>query len=130
MVTARGEARTAGVVPHVHQGEVWFASKDDEWKIRHIRANPHVSVTATIQRGIGPIPPATITCAGHARVIAARDAPQVVAKALTRGISEKDLDTGVLVAIEPRGDFVTYGIGTSLLGMRNTELARGRIASR
>ena len=38
---------------------------------------------------------------------------------------------GALVGIGvlPVGDFVTYGVGVSVLGMRDTELARGRASA-
>lgn len=128
MVTARQEARTVGVVPKAYQGELWYGSVATEWKVRHVRANPHVSVTVPIQRGIPPIPPATITFAGRARVIdTLADAPQPVVKALTSGVKETDAHPAVVVAIAPVGDFITYGIGVSLWGMLDTEKARGRV---
>lgn len=130
MVTARSQARTVGVVPHVHEGELWYASLATEWKVRHVRANPAVSVTAPIQRGIGPIPPATITFAGTARILDdAGQVPPPVVKALTRGLKHDASVPSVFVAIAPAGDFITYGIGTTLWGMLDTEKARGRVAS-
>lgn len=128
MVTARGQARTVGVVPVVHDGELWYASKASEWKVRHVRANPHVSVTVPVQRGIPPIPPATITFAGTARVVDdPAQVPGPVVRAVTRGLKETDAASSVFVAITPTGDMVTYGIGVSLWGMLDTEKARGRL---
>lgn len=130
VVTARGQARTFGVVPTEHNGELWFASVANEWKVRHIRANPDVSVTVPVQRAIPPIPPATITFPAHARLASAADAPAHVVRALTRGIRGEDTAAMALVSVRPTGDFVTYGIGVSLLGMLDTEKARGRVGVR
>lgn len=129
MVTARGQARTAGVVPHVYEGQLWFGSRATQWKVRHIAANPHVSVTAPIPRGLGLVPAATITFAGVAHVLHnPADAPADIVTALSAGLKETPTgDEEALVTIRPVGDFVTYGIGTSLLGMRDTERARGRV---
>ncbi len=39
---------------------------------------------------------------------------------------DEGTDPHVGVRIDPHGDFVTYGVGTSLMGMRDTLDARGR----
>jgi hypothetical protein len=31
-----------------------------------------------------------------------------------------------VIEVVPKGDFITYGVGISLMEMRNPELARGR----
>ena len=51
-------------------------------------------------------------------------------EALTHGLGGDDGTRGplVLVAMAPRGEFVTYGVGVPLLTMRDTEKARGRVA--
>ena len=56
MVSARGEARTAGVMHHVHDGRLWFTTNDREWKARHIAANPSVSVTVPIAKRVPFVP--------------------------------------------------------------------------
>ena len=43
MVSARGQARTAGVMPYTTGRKLWFTTNDDEWKARHIAANLEVS---------------------------------------------------------------------------------------
>lgn len=132
MVSARGEARTVGIMPIVRDGAIWFASMDGEWKVAHLRAHPQVSVTYPVQRNVPllpmiKIPAATVTFQGTATVIAGAAAPAEVWQALTRGLEVPDDDSPhVVVRIEPTGDFLTYGIGTSLMGMRDTANARGR----
>ncbi|MGW4928896.1 pyridoxamine 5'-phosphate oxidase family protein [Agromyces sp. NPDC004153] len=134
MVSARGEARTAGVMHHVHEGRLWFTTNDREWKARHIAANPSVSVTVPIAKRVPfmpwiKIPAATITFCGDAETVPAADLPPVVSEALLHGLEVTDGgERGALVGVgvRPRGDFVTYGVGVSVLGMRDTEQARGR----
>lgn len=134
MVSARGEARTAGVMHHVHDGRLWFTTNDREWKARHIAANPSVSVTVPIARRATfvpwvKVPAATITFCGVAETIPAADLPPDVSRALLHGLEvTHGGERGALVGIgvRPTGDFVTYGVGVSLLGMRDTEDARGR----
>ena len=130
MVSARGEARTAGVMHHVHDGRLWFTTNDREWKARHIAGNPSVSVTVPIAKRVPlmpwiKVPAATITFCGVAETIPAADLP-------LHGLEVTDGgDRGALVGIGvlPVGDFVTYGVGVSVLGMRDTELARGRASA-
>ena len=131
MVSARGEARTAGIVYVVDDHRLYFASGEREWKIRHIRANPSVSVTIVIPKRVPlipwiKVPAATITFAGSATVLDRDQVPSDVMAELTRGI-EVDESDHVVVEIVPAGDFVTYGVGVSLLGMRDTVNARGRV---
>lgn len=135
MVTARGEARTSGVMHRVDDGVVWFTTNEREWKARHITANPAVSVTVPLARRVWfvpwiKIPAATITFAGKATVVPAAELPPVVRDALVRGLELADEDErGALlgVGVRPVGDFVTYGVGVSTLAMRDTERARGRV---
>jgi len=136
MVSAKGEARTAGVMPVVDDGRLWFTTNEREWKARHIAANPRVSVTVPVARRIPfvpwvKVPPATITFTGIAETIPAEQLPAGAKHALLHGLELSDGERGALIAIgvRPTGDFVTYGIGVSILGMRDTELARGRAAA-
>ncbi|MFE5670170.1 pyridoxamine 5'-phosphate oxidase family protein [Agromyces sp. NPDC056523] len=134
MVSARGEARTAGVMHHVHEGRLWFTTNDREWKARHIAANPSVSVTVPIAKRVPfmpwiKVPAATITFCGDAETVPVADLPPDVSRALLHGLEVTDGgERGALVGVgvHPRGDFVTYGVGVSVLGMRDTEQARGR----
>ncbi len=133
MVSAKGEARTAGVMHFVDDGCLWFTTNEREWKARHITANPSVSVTVPIAKRIPfvpwvKIPAATITFDGVAEVVAAEQLSADAAHALLHGLELSDGERGALIAVRvrPTGDFVTYGVGVSTLGMRDTENARGR----
>jgi hypothetical protein len=137
MVSARGEARTAGVMHAVHDGRLWFTTNDREWKARHIAGNPSVSVTVPIAKRVPfvpwiKVPAATITFAATAEAVPAADLPPDVGHALLHGLEVTDGgERGSLIGVEvrPVGDFVTYGVGVSVLGMRDTELSRGRARS-
>lgn len=134
MVSAKNEAKTVGVVYAVYDRKLYFSSTTDAWKVRHIRQNPHVSVTIPIAKRIPfwpwvKIPAATITASGTARVLTRADAPPEVEKKLLRGIEDSPEAQGdfAVIEIEPAGNFVTYGVGVSLMGMRDTINARGRV---
>lgn len=133
MVTANQEARTVGVVYVVRDRKLYVATDRDAWKARHIATNPNVSVTIPIAKRIPvmpwvKIPAATITFSGTARILAAHEAPPEVFRAIFRGMAEneKKVAGSCLIEITPIKEFVTYGVGVSLMQMRDTELARGR----
>ena len=44
---------------------------------------------------------------------------------LFRGLENVSEETAI-IEVTPKGDFVTYGVGVSFMGMRDTENARGR----
>ena len=56
MVTAKGQARTIGIVYIVHDRKLYIATGQDTWKARHVRNNPNVSLTVPIAKRI-PIMP-------------------------------------------------------------------------
>ncbi len=133
MVTAKGESRTTGVVYVVANRKLYIGSRTDAWKVRHVQQNPHVSMTVTIHKQIPfmpwiKIPPATITFAGDAAVYKPAEVDAQIVKALFRGLAEeKDaLAHTSIIEVTPKGDFLTYGVGVSLLTMRDTKKARGR----
>jgi nitroimidazol reductase NimA-like FMN-containing flavoprotein (pyridoxamine 5'-phosphate oxidase superfamily) len=133
MVTARQEARTVGVMYTVRDRKLYLGTESDTWKVRHIAGNPHVSVTIPIAKRIPilpwiRVPSATITFSGRARVLPATEAPTELLRAVFRGIAD---DVGALtelclVEISPEKDFLTYGVGVTLMQMRHPEMARGR----
>ena len=133
MVTAKGEARTAGIVYIVHNRQLYLISQKQAWKTRHITQNPAVSLTVTIPKSIPfmpwvQIPAATITFSGQATVQDAEKLPAEILHKLLRG-AEKDgemLKNTVVITVRPTGEFVTYGVGISLMDMRFPEKARGR----
>ncbi|MCG8587704.1 MAG: pyridoxamine 5'-phosphate oxidase family protein [Proteobacteria bacterium] len=133
MVTARNEARTVGIVYKVRQRRLYFGTSATEWKVRHIAQNSAVSMTVPIAKRIPflpwlRIPSATITFRAVARVLDPADVPGELTAALHEGLSNDPSETSptAYVEITPRGEFVTYGVGVSLMTMRDTEKARGR----
>jgi hypothetical protein len=136
MVTGKGESRTAGVLYHPENGRVYMTTNDKEWKAIHIAGNPEVSVTIPIAKRIPfvpwvKVPAATITFSATARIIPIEQLSATAHKALLGSNDAQDSELrGKLIGMElrPKGHFVTYGVGVSLLGMRDTEAARGRVA--
>jgi hypothetical protein len=134
MVTARGEARTVGIVYTVHDQKIFIATGKDSWKARHTQNNPNVSMTVPIAKRIPflpwiRIPAATITFSGKALVLAPKDVSADVKYALLRGLVEDEdrVASMCIIAVEPVGDFVTYGVGMPMMQMRDTEKARNRV---
>lgn len=133
MVTAKGEARTVGIVYVAHNKRIYIASGKETWKMRHVAANPNVSLTVAIPKRIPlmpfiKIPAATITFSGKARVLDVAEVSAAVKKSLLRGLDiESDLVKSMgVMQIEPVGDFITYGIGVPMMTMRHPDEARGR----
>jgi hypothetical protein len=127
-VSPLGEARAAGVMYHVRDRKLYVITGPETWKARHIRSNPHVSVTVTVQRvpiRIRRVPPAVITFSGVAAVHALVDVDPELQRDLTRGMD--DLGPTCVIEIEPVGRFVTYGIGIPPLQMRHPERSLARV---
>ncbi len=128
-VTVDNEARAAGVMYVVDDEKLYVLTGPDTWKVRHIQANPNVSVTVTVQRvpiRIRQVPPAVITFAGKADVKATEDVGEQVAKRLLRGY-DQDIGPTCVIEIAPVGRFVTYGIGIPTLMMRHPHKALARV---
>lgn len=133
MVTRAHEARTVGVNYVVSDRRLYIGTAKNAWKVRHISQNPHVSLTIPVHKRVPlmpwiKIPPAAITFHGEAEILAIEDAPPGVLQALYRHKAEDQEWTADLYLIEvtPVKDFLTYGIGVSLLQMRDPAQARGR----
>jgi hypothetical protein len=133
MVTAKNAARTVGVMYSVSGGKLFFGTGRDTWKVRHITANPHVSLTIPIAKRIAlmpwvKIPAATITFAATARVLPEAEMTPDLLQATFRDLAQdKEFMAGnCLVEVTPVGEFITYGVGVPLMQMRYPEKARGR----
>jgi hypothetical protein len=129
-VTPAGEPRSAGVLYRAVGRRLHVGVDADSWKARHIAASGRASVTVLVRRGgllslLAPIPPATISFRGTATVRPATSPslPKEVKKLL---MPEMPLAEQAVIEILPEGDFVTYGLGVSLLGMRHPDRAMGR----
>jgi hypothetical protein len=133
MVTAKSEARTVGILYVVADRKLYFGSFRDMWKVRHISANPHVSLTIPIDRRIPllpwiKIPAATITFCGQARVLEIGEIPPELLHAVfsTKKVDEAFLAAACVVEVTPEKDFITYGVGIGRLQMRDPSKSRGR----
>jgi hypothetical protein len=128
-VTPSGEPRAAGVMYKVRDRVLNVLTGPDTWKVRHIKANPNVVVTVTVQRlpiRIRQAPPAVITFPGHATVVPIGEVEADLRADLLRGVDPTTLETCV-IRIEPIGRFVTYGIGVPLMKMRHPEESLARV---
>ena len=132
-VTARGEARSAGIDYTVRDREIYILTGSNSWKVRHITANPHVSLTVTIPKRVPfmpwiLIPPATITFQGDATIHDPKDVPPDIMPTLLRSLktTDEELAQICIIKVRPVGEFVTYGVGVSMPTMRIPEKARGR----
>lgn len=133
-VTPEAEARSAGVVYVVEDRKLYTRASADSWKAQHIRLNPHVALNVTIPKRVPflpwiRIPAATIALHGDARVIATEDADPEVIQALTRAVPDHSglANRTCIIEVEPRGHFLTYGVGVSLLAMQDPKTARARV---
>jgi nitroimidazol reductase NimA-like FMN-containing flavoprotein (pyridoxamine 5'-phosphate oxidase superfamily) len=133
MVTARCEARTVGVVYVVRDRKLYIGTGRDSWKTRHIAGNPHVSLTIPMTKRIPflpwiKIPAATITFSGTASILPAHETPREILQAVFRGLAEDEemMATSALIEVTPTKEFITYGVGVSLMTMRHPTNARGR----
>jgi hypothetical protein len=132
-VTGAGQPRTSGVVYKTLNRRLYVAVGPSSWKARQIAADHHVSVTVLVPRGgllalLFPIPPATITFHGTA-VVHAPGAPEVrpaLAK-LKRLLPPESAQSTCLIEITPEGEFLTYGIGVSLMAMRDPAAAGAHV---
>ena len=129
MVTAKGEPRTVGIVYIVDDHKLYIATERAQWKTKHIQRNPHVSATIPIPKRVPlmpwiKVPAATITFSGTAQILEKQDLGAELLKKLYR----HDEGRGEWCAIEmtPEKDFITYGVGVSLLTMRSPARSRSR----
>ncbi len=129
----RGQPRSAGIVYAVKDRRLYIATRLSSFKVRGVERHPHVSLTVTVAKRIPflpwiKIPPATITFQGVARVLPADAVDPTVRRRLLGGLepTEQDLADLGFIEVTPAGEFMTYGIGVSLMTMRHPEAARGR----
>lgn len=134
VVTANNESRTAGVVYVARNRRLYIASGKAAWKVKHIAQNPHVSITVPIHKRILfmpwiKIPAATITFSGIAQILEPGETPTDIIQAIFKGMAENQelMAESCLIEVTPVKDFITYGVGVSLMQMRDPNLARGRV---
>lgn len=127
-VTPKGESRSAGVMYKVKDRTLYVLTGPSTWKVKHIKANPNVSMTVTVQRlpiRIRMAPPAVITFSGVASVLEMQEVEPDLRAALTRGVG--DVPDSCAIKIVPSGNFVTYGIGIPAMQMRHPEKSLARV---
>jgi len=132
-VTPEGQPRSSGVVYKSARRRLFVAVAPDSWKAKHIATSGRVAVTVPVRRGgilsLGlPIPPATISFRGTA-VMHPAGSPQarVLLKELASLLPLERRATSCLIEIHPQGEFLTYGLGVSLMKMRDPAAARARV---
>jgi hypothetical protein len=134
MVTSNNESRTVGIIYVVRNGRFYISSSKEAWKVKHIAQNPQVSMTIPIHKHVPfmpwiKIPAATITFSGVAQILEPEETPTEIVQAIFRGMAENEtlMAESCLIEVKPVKEFITYGVGISLMQMRDPKLARGRV---
>ena len=134
MVTAKGESRTVGVNYFVDDHKLCINTDRDAWKIKHVTASPHVSITIPITKRVRflpwiKVPPATITFRGEARVLEYGDVkPELIDKFYHRvSLDDQTAELYRIIEVTPRSSFITYGVGIPVWDMRFPEKSRARV---
>jgi hypothetical protein len=132
-VTPSGEPRSSGVVYKTLGRRLYVAVAPDSWKARHVAISGPVSVTVTVRRGgvmslVFPIPPATVSFHANA-VVHPPGSPQVrpILEQLAGLLPAERRASAAIIEVVPEGAFVTYGLGVSLMKMRDPAAARARV---
>jgi hypothetical protein len=132
-VNPAGEPRSSGVVYGIVDHRLYVAVAADGWKARQIASGQEVAVTVPVRRGgilslLMPIPPATITFRARATVHPAGSLDvRSVSSDLARLVPEERKASSCIIELVPEGQFLTYGLGVSLMQMRDPALARARV---
>ncbi len=130
IVTASAEARTVGILYIVENRKLYIGADASAWKTRHIERNPHVSMTIPIARRVPflpwiKVPASTITFSGTAQVLTKEAlGPELTARLYRH---ETGRDEWCAIEVTPEKDFITYGVGISVLRMRFPEKSRARV---
>lgn len=129
MVTADQEARTVGVSYVVDDHKLYIGADRSQWKTKHIERNQHVSLTIPIARRVPlmpwiKVPAATVTFSGTAQVLEKDQLSAGLFDDLYR--HEVGSDGWRALEVTPAKDFITYGVGVSVLTMRHPERSRAR----
>jgi hypothetical protein len=132
-VTPAGEPRSSGVVYALVDRRMYVAVAPDGWKARAIATGQEVAVTVPVRRGgilalVVPIPPATITFHARATVHPAGSLDVgSLSKELKSILPDARQATSCVIELVPEGRFLTYGIGVSLMDMRDPHLALAHV---
>jgi hypothetical protein len=129
-VTSAGEPRSSGVLYTCLDRRLYVLVAPDSWKARHLSARGKVAMTIPVRRGglltlLFPIPPATINLHGEA-IVHPPGAFEVPERLGSLAPAER-LASGCIVEIRPVGRFLTYGIGVSLMRMRDIAASHAHV---
>jgi hypothetical protein len=135
-VTPTGNPRSSGIMYLVVDRHLMVVISPDSWKARQITNGDQLAVTVPVRRGgllslVAPIPPATISF--HARAVLHPPGSldiESVSKKLASMVPAERRDLCCILELEPEGRFLTYGVGVSLMKMRDPGAASGRVAVR
>lgn len=133
-VNPDGEPRSSGVVYGLVGHRLYVVVASDSWKARQLATGDQVSVTVPVRRGgllslLFPIPPATISFHARATVYPAGSAEMAsLPTELARLLPNDGKASACVIELVPEGHFLTYGLGVSLMEMREPALARGHVA--
>ncbi len=130
VVTAKGEPRTVGIVYVVDDHKLYIGAEPNAWKTKHIVGNPHVSLTIAIPKRVPllpwiKVPAATITFSGTAKILEKDEVGAELLQKLYR--HEEGRGEWCAIEVTPQKDFITYGVGISVVQMRFPEKARARV---
>lgn len=129
MVTPDGESRTVGIMYVVDDRKLYIGAQTTAWKTKHIAQNPHVSLTVPIARRVPlmpwiKVPATTITFSGIAKILVQEEIGARLLKKLYR--HEEGRGEWCAIEVTAQKDFITYGVGISILQMRFPERSRAR----
>jgi len=132
-VTPTGNPRSSGIMYLVVDRHLLVIIAPDSWKARQITNGDQLAVTVPVRRGgllslVAPIPPATISF--HARAVLHPPGSldiESVSKKLASMIPAERRGLCCVLELEPEGRFLTYGVGVSLMTMRDPGAASGRV---
>ena len=132
-VTPKSHARSAGIVYTVRDRVLYIGTGKDSWKAKHIVRNPNVALNVNIPKRIPllpwiKIPDATIAFSATARVLPIDETDPSILDPLLKGMVDDPnvREENVILEVRPVGDFVTYGVGVTMMDMRDPKKAQGR----
>ena len=131
-ITPSGEPRSSGIVYGVASRHLYFAVAPHSWKARQISDGQELAVTVPVRRGgllslMLPIPPATVSF--HARAIV-HPAGSIDLGSVSKKLAAlvpPDRRAATVLELVPEGSFLTYGIGVSLMDMRDPATALAHV---
>ena len=133
-VTPSGEPRVSGVAVGTVGRKLYIVVAPDSWKARHLAASGRAAVVVPVRRGgilslFLPLPPATISFSAKAAVRPAGLVSEAdgLPKGLISSLPAERKSLAQVIELAPEGDFLTYGLGVSLMEMMRPSIAQARV---